>query len=50
VPLPEPDAPLMMTSHEALLVAVQLHAVADVTVKLPEPPPAAGDAEPGVSE
>jgi hypothetical protein len=50
VPLPEPEPPLMITIHEALLVAVQLQPVADVTVKLVEPPLADGDAEVGVSE
>jgi hypothetical protein len=50
VPLPEPDAPLITTSHDALLVAVQLQPVAEVTVKLAEPPLAVGDAEAGVRE
>jgi hypothetical protein len=50
VALPEPDAPLMMTIQDALLVAVQPQPDAEVTVKLVEPPLADGDAEVGVSE
>ena len=50
VPLPEPDEPLRMTIHDALLAAVQLQPVPEVTVKLVEPPLADGDAEVGVSE
>jgi hypothetical protein len=49
-PLPEPDPPVMTTIHDALLVAVQLQPVAEVTVKLAEPPVADGDADVGVSE
>jgi hypothetical protein len=49
-PLPEPDAPVMITIHDALLVAVQPQPVAEVTVKLAEPPLADGDADVGVSE
>lgn len=48
--MPEPDEPAMITIHEALLAAVQLQPVAEVTVKLVEPPLADGDAEVGVSE
>ena len=40
----------MITIHDALLVAVQLQPVAEVTVKLAEPPLADGDADVGVSE
>jgi hypothetical protein len=50
LPLPEPDEPAMTTIQEALLAAVQLQPVAEVTVKLLEPPLADGDAEVGVSE
>ena len=49
-PLPEPVAPLTITIHDALLDAVQLQPVAEVTLKLVEPPFADGDADVGVSE
>ena len=39
----------MITIHDALLAAVQLQPVAEVTVKLVEPPLAEGDAEVGVA-
>jgi hypothetical protein len=48
--LPEPVAPLTITIHDALLDAVQLQPVAEVTLKLAEPPFADGDADVGVSE
>ena len=35
-PLPEPEAPLVTVSHEALLLAVQAQPVGDVIVKLDE--------------
>ena len=40
----------MITIHVLLLAAVQLQPVADVTVKLPAPPLAEGEADEGVSE
>jgi hypothetical protein len=42
-PLPDPVAPLVTVSHDALLAAVQLHPVAAVTLLLPPPPAAAID-------
>ena len=39
VPLPDPLAPLVTVSHDALLVAVQVQPVAAVTVTAPLPPP-----------
>ena len=50
MPLPEPGVPLVTVSHDWLLVAVHAQPVAEVTVKLDDPPAAAGDAEVGVSE
>jgi hypothetical protein len=41
VPLPDPLAPLVMVNHDALLVAVQVHPAAAVTV-IDAVPPAAG--------
>jgi len=37
VPFPPPEAPDVTVSHGALLLAVQLHPVAVVTVTVPEP-------------
>ena len=42
-PLPEPVAPLVTVSHDALLTAVQLQPVAAVTVLLPPPASAVND-------
>ena len=42
-PLPDPVAPPVTVSHEVLLVAVQLHPVATVTVLLPPPAAAVKD-------
>ena len=41
VPLPDPLAPALMVSHEALLEAVQAHPDPAVTATLPVPPAAA---------
>jgi hypothetical protein len=38
VPLPVPDAPDVMVSHGALLLAVHAHALVVVTVTVPAPP------------
>jgi hypothetical protein len=38
VPLPEPEAPPVTVSHDALLAAVQAHALVAVTAMLAEPP------------
>ena len=40
VPLPDPGLPPLMVSHPALLVAVQVHPVADVTAVVDVPPAA----------
>ena len=40
-PLPVPLAPLEIVTHDAPLVAVQLHPGAAVTATVPLPPPAA---------
>ena len=41
-PLPLPDAPLVMLSHDALLVAVHAHPAGAVTpIAVPSPPAAA---------
>ena len=49
-PLPDPDDPLVMVSHDALLDDVHAQPVCDVTVKLEDPPAAAIELEVGVSE
>jgi len=43
LPEPEPLAPLVIVTQEALLVAVQLHPVAVVTITVPLPPAAGSD-------
>ena len=43
VPLPLPDAPELTVSQDALLVAVQGHAVVAVTVTLKLPPAEVAD-------
>jgi hypothetical protein len=43
VPEPDPDAPDVIATHGALLVAVHAHPAASVTVLLPVPPEAAID-------
>src|SRR4026208_207211 len=50
VPLPEPLAPDVMVSQEALLVAVQAQPVVVVTLTLLEPAVAAGFSEVGDTE
>jgi hypothetical protein len=47
VPLPLPGEPLVIVIHAALLVAVQLHPVAAVTVMVPVPAVDGGFAEVG---
>jgi hypothetical protein len=42
-PLPLPLAPDVTVIHDAPLLAVQAQPVAEVTAKLPDPPPAATD-------
>jgi hypothetical protein len=49
VPLPEPEAPPVTVSHDALLVAVQVQPAGACIAKLPEPPAVAAVAEPGES-
>jgi hypothetical protein len=48
-PVPDPDEPLVMVSHDAPLDAVRAQPVVVVTVKVADPPPVANDAEAGVS-
>jgi hypothetical protein len=48
--VPDPEAPLVIVSHDWLLAAVHAHPVVVVTVKLPVPPAADGDADAGESE
>jgi len=47
VPLPEPEAPPVTVSHDALLAAVHVQPVCACIAKLPEPPAVAALAEPG---
>jgi hypothetical protein len=46
--VPDPDAPLITTSQDALLDALHAHPVVELTVKVDDPPPLANDAELGV--
>jgi hypothetical protein len=48
VPVPEPWPPNVITSHAALLLAVQLHSPDAVTENVPEPPSLVNVALPGV--
>ena len=48
-PLPEPAAPETIVAHDALLLAVHAHPVADVTVKVNSSPAAATDVRPGAT-
>lgn len=50
VPLPDPEPPLVMVSHDWLLVAVHVQPVVEVTVKLDDPPLAVGVADVGLIE
>ena len=45
--LPEPEAPPVTVSHDALLVAVDVHPAGACIAKLPEPPAAATLADAG---
>ena len=47
MPLPEPEAPPVTVSHDALLVAVHVQPVAACIATLAEPPAAAAVADPG---
>ena len=47
MPLPEPEAPPVTVSHDALLVAVHVHPAGACIAKLAEPPATAAVAEPG---
>ena len=48
-PVPEPEAPLVIVSHDWLLVAVREQPVCEVTVKLDVAPLAATELDVGVS-
>ena len=50
VPVPEPEAPLVIDSHDWLLDALHAHPVWDVMVKLDVAPPAPTELDVGVSE
>src|SRR5262245_45627126 len=47
VPFPFPDAPLVIVTHGALLVAVQSHPAPVVTATVPEPPVCSTDCDSG---
>ena len=49
-PVPDPDAPLVTVTHEALLLEVQVHPASVVTVKVEDPPLDVSDVDVGDSE
>ena len=50
VPSPDPEPPLVMVSHDWLLVAVHVQPVDAVIATVDDPPLAVGEADPGDNE